>query len=214
MATSTRQQAKGNGGTTKGSPAPVAQPTRRPSIVPFLWFDDDLEEAAEFYASVFPGSRLTNVTRYGDAGPGPKGKVMSGDFEIAGHRFGAVNGGPIFQFNESVSFVIECKDQAEVDYYWSRLTADGGQESQCGWLKDRFGLSWQVVPEVLNKALSDKDPKRAARAMQAMLTMRKIDIATIQAAADGKEPRLVAKGAQESRRVAADTLAAKAQKKR
>jgi predicted 3-demethylubiquinone-9 3-methyltransferase (glyoxalase superfamily) len=192
----------------------AARPTRRPSIVPFLWFDDDLEEAAEFYADVFPGSKLTNVTRYGEAGPGPKGKVMSGDFEIAGHRFGAVNGGPIFRFTEAVSFVIECKDQAEVDYYWSRLTADGGQESQCGWLKDRFGLSWQVVPEALNRALSDKDPQRAARAMKAMLTMRKIDIATIQAAANGKEPARVARGAQVSKQVAADTKAAKSSAKK
>lgn len=212
MATS---RGKGNGRTgSKTRGAASGKPTRKPSIVPFLWFDDDLEEAAEFYADVFPGSRLVDVTRYGEAGPGPPGKVMSGTFEIAGHRFGAVNGGPVFQFNESVSFVIECKDQAEVDYYWSRLAGDGGQESQCGWLKDRFGLSWQVVPEILNKALSDKDPQRAARAMQAMLTMRKIDIAAIQAAAEGMRPDLIARGAQESRQVAADTRAAKAARKR
>lgn len=215
--TQSKSNGKGNGKTAgKGQRAmatatvggPGKQPTRKPDIMPFLWFDDDLEEAAEFYAGVFPGSRLVNVTRYGEAGPGPKGKVMSGEFDIAGNRFGAVNGGPIFQFNESVSFVIGCKDQAEVDYYWSRLTADGGRESACGWLKDKYGLSWQVTPEQLTQALSDRDPQRANRAMQAMLTMRKIDIATIQAAADGKRPEMVAAGARESKRIAADTKAA------
>lgn len=189
---------------------PAPRPKRRPSITPFLWFDDDLEEAAAFYAKVFPGSKVGNVVRYGDAGPGPKGKVMSMDFEVAGHRFAGVNGGPIFAFNESVSFQIDCKDQAEVDYYWEALAGDGGTESECGWLKDRFGLSWQVVPRQLTAALSDKDPKRAQRAMQAMLTMRRIDIAAIQAAADGKRAALVAAGARESKRVQADAEAAKA----
>jgi predicted 3-demethylubiquinone-9 3-methyltransferase (glyoxalase superfamily) len=188
--------------------AAAPRPKRTPTLTPFLWFDDDLEEAAAFYAKVFPGSKTGNVVRYGDAGPGPKGKVMSMDFEIAGHRFAGVNGGPVFQFNESVSFQVDCQDQAEVDYYWDALTADGGVESQCGWLKDKFGLSWQVVPRSLTAALSDKDPKRASRAMQAMLTMRKIDIATIQAAADGKKPELVTAGARESQRVRADTEAA------
>ena len=187
----------------------AARPKRQPSITPFLWFDDDLEEAAAFYAKVFPGSKVGNVVRYGEAGPGPKGKVMSMDFEVAGHRFAGVNGGPIFQFNESVSFVIDCKDQAEVDYYWDALTADGGRESQCGWLKDKFGLSWQVVPVQLTAALTDKDPARAQRAMQAMLTMRKIDVAAIAAAADGNAPLKVAAGKREAARVRADTAAAR-----
>ena len=190
--------------------ASSTKPKRQPTLTPFLWFDDDLEEAAAFYAKVFPGSRIGNVVRYGDAGPGPKGKVMSMDFEVAGHRFAGVNGGPIFQFNESVSFQIDCKDQAEVDYYWDALAGDGGTESQCGWLKDRFGLSWQVVPVQLTAALSDKDPKRAMRAMQAMLTMRKIDVKAIEDAADGKRAALVAAGGLESKRVRADTDAAKA----
>ena len=186
------------------------RPTRQPTITPFLWFDDDLEEAAAFYAKVFPGSKTGNVVRYGDAGPGPKGTVMSMDFEVAGHRFAGVNGGPVFQFNESVSFQVSCKDQAEVDYYWDALAGDGGTESQCGWLKDRFGLSWQVVPEQLTAALSDKDADRAQRAMQAMLTMRKIDVKAIQEAADGKRVGLVEAGARESQRVRADTAAARA----
>ena len=188
--------------------AALSKPKRKPTLTPFLWFDDDLEEAAAFYTKVFPGSKVGKVVRYGDAGPGPKGSVMSMDFEVAGHRFAGVNGGPIFQFNESVSFQIDCKDQTEVDYYWDALAGDGGTESQCGWLKDRFGLSWQVVPRQLTAALSDKDPKRATRAMQAMLTMRKIDIAAIEAAADGKTPELVSAGARESKRVRADTEAA------
>jgi predicted 3-demethylubiquinone-9 3-methyltransferase (glyoxalase superfamily) len=186
----------------------AARPKRKPTLTPFLWFDDDLEEAAAFYAKVFPGSKTGNVVRYGEAGPGPKGKVMSMDFEVAGQRFAGVNGGPIFKFNESVSFQIDCKDQAEVDYYWAALAGDGGTESQCGWLKDRFGLSWQVVPVQLTAALSDKDPKRAQRAMQAMLTMRKIDIQAIEDAADGRLPALVEAGSRESRRVRADTEAA------
>jgi len=192
----------------------AARPLRKPTLTPFLWFDDDLEDAAKFYAKVFPGSKTGNVVRYGDAGPGPKGKVMSMDFEVAGQRFAGVNGGPIFTFNESVSFQIDCKDQTEVDYYWDALAGDGGTESQCGWLKDRFGLSWQVVPVQLTAALSDKDPRRAARAMQAMLTMKKIDVATIQAAANGKEPTLVAAGARESKRVRADTEAAAQSRKK
>ena len=189
--------------------ARAGKPTRKPRLTPFLWFDDDLEEAATFYAKVFPGSRVGDAVRYGEAGPGPKGKVMSMEFELAGNRFAGVNGGPIVEFNESVSFQIDCQDQAEVDYYWDALTADGGAESQCGWLKDKYGLSWQVVPVQLTAALTDKDAKRAQRAMQAMLTMRKIDVATIQAAADGKVPAKVAAGAREAQRVRADTEAAR-----
>ncbi|MEK6974879.1 MAG: VOC family protein [Candidatus Thermoplasmatota archaeon] len=194
--------------------AAPAKPTRKPTLTSFLWFADNLEDAAKFYTKVFPGSKTGNVARYGDAGPGTKGTVMSMDFEIAGHRFAGVNGGPIFQFNESVSFVIDCKDQAEVDYYWNALAGNGGTESQCGWLKDKFGLSWQVVPVELTAALTDKDPKRATRAMQAMLTMRKIDVKAIQDAADGKKPALVAAGARESKRVRADTEAATVQSRK
>lgn len=192
----------------------AARPIRKPTLTPFLWFDDDLEEAAAFYTKVFPGSKVGNVVRYGEAGPGPKGSVMSMDFEVAGHRFAGVNGGPIFKFNESVSFQVDCRDQAEVDYYWDALAGDGGTESQCGWLKDRFGLSWQIVPVQLTAALSDKDPKRAARAMQAMLTMRKIDVKAIQDAAAGKLPTLVEAGARESKRVRADTEAATVQSRK
>lgn len=159
---------------------------RRPAITPFLWFDDDLEDAVAFYKTVFPDVKMWGVTRYGEAGPGPKGKVMSASFSIAGQTFGAVNGGPVFQFNESVSFVIDCKDQAEIDHYWSKLTANGGQESQCGWLKDPFGVSWQVVPTRLAKMLADPDPAKAGRAMRAMLQMRKLDLATLEAAYRGR----------------------------
>lgn len=188
----------------------AAKPKRVPSITPFLWFDSELEEAAAFYAKVFPGSKVGGAAKYGKDGPGEAGKVMSMGFDVAGHPFAGVNGGPLFQFNESVSFQIDCRDQAEVDYYWDALTADGGQESACGWLKDKFGLSWQVVPVQLTQALSDPDPKRAQRAMQAMLTMKRIDIAAIEAAADGKSPAKVAAGAKQAQRIRADVKAAKA----
>lgn len=155
-------------------------------ITPFLWFDNQAEEAANFYVSIFKNSKILDVQRYGEAGPGPKGTVMVMSFELNGQKFTALNGGPVFKFNESVSFVIDCKDQAEVDHFWNKLTSDGGQESMCGWLKDKWGLSWQVVPKALIEALSDKDPKRAQRAMQAMMQMKKIDIQKIKDAADGK----------------------------
>ena len=165
-----------------------------PAITPFLWFDNQAEEAAEFYVSVFPGSKIINTTRYGEAGPGEPGSVITVDFQLDGTAFTALNGGPAFDFTEAVSFQIDCADQAEVDHYWDGLLADGGAESQCGWLKDRFGLSWQVVPRQLGSPerrlskgdplLGDPDPGRAARATQAMLGMRKLDIAALQAAAD------------------------------
>ena len=154
-------------------------------ITPFLWFDADAEEAVAFYTSIFEKSRTVSVSRYGDAGPGPKGQVMVMKFEIEGQEFLALNGGPQFHFTEAVSFVVNCKDQKEVDYYWDRLSA-GGRPVQCGWLKDKFGLSWQVVPTVLGKLMADKDPKKAARVTQAMLKMVKIDIAGLEAAAEGK----------------------------
>jgi predicted 3-demethylubiquinone-9 3-methyltransferase (glyoxalase superfamily) len=153
-------------------------------IVPNLWFDTEAEEAAGFYVSVFKDARIVGTTRYGEAGPGPAGTVMTVEFELAGQRFVGINGGPQFTFDEAVSFQITCEDQEEVDYYWERLT-EGGQESQCGWLKDRFGLSWQVVPTGMDEALNDPDPERARRAMEAMLGMVKLDIAAIRSAADG-----------------------------
>ncbi|MEA3166857.1 MAG: hypothetical protein QOJ26_1731 [Thermoplasmata archaeon] len=154
-------------------------------LTPFLWFDSEAEEAAKFYTSVFPGSKLLGVARYGEAGPGPKGSVMTATFELFGVEFTALNGGPLFKFNESISFQVSCKDQKETDLYWNKLTK-GGQPSQCGWLKDKYGLSWQIVPERLTELISDKDPKKAKRAMQAMLKMGKIDIAAIEKAAAGK----------------------------
>jgi len=155
-----------------------------PKPHPFLWFDDQAEEAANFYVSIFPNSKILAASRYGEAGPGPKGQVMTIQFELDGQTFTALNGGPHFQFNEAVSFVIDCADQAEVDHYWDRLV-DGGTPSQCGWLKDRFGLSWQVVPTVLHALIGDTDPAKAQRATQAMLKMVKLDIAALKAAHAG-----------------------------
>ncbi|GHJ42520.1 VOC family protein [Streptomyces sp. TS71-3] len=156
-----------------------------PTITPNLWFDTQGEEAARFYVSIFPNSRITNVTHYGEAGPREAGSVLTVDFELDGQPYTAINGGPEFTFDEAISLLINCADQEEVDYYWSRLLADGGQESQCGWLKDRFGMSWQVVPAELGELISDPDGGRAQRAMKAMLGMVKIDVAALRAAADG-----------------------------
>jgi predicted 3-demethylubiquinone-9 3-methyltransferase (glyoxalase superfamily) len=154
-----------------------------PRIVPNLWFDTQGLEAAEFYVSLFPNSRIVAVTRYGEAGPGPAGSVLTVDFELDGQPFTAINGGPMFTFDEAVSFLIECADQAEVDRYWDALV-EGGEPSQCGWLKDRYGLSWQVCPAGMAETLNDPDPARADRAMRAMLGMVKIDLAALRAAAD------------------------------
>ena len=153
-------------------------------IIPNLWFDTRAQEAAEFYVSVFENSRVVKVTHYTEAGPRPAGMVMTVEFELDGSRFVGLNGGPDFRFNEAVSLQINCADQKEVDYFWSRLS-DGGSEGPCGWLKDRFGLSWQVVPEDMEHLFDDPDPERAARAMAAMLKMGKLDLAEIQRAADG-----------------------------
>ena len=152
-------------------------------IIPNLWFDTEAEQAAEFYLSVFKNSRIVNVARYTEAGPGPAGTVMTVEFELDGQRFVGINGGPQFTFDEAVSFQVTCETQDEIDYYWERLT-DGGEESQCGWLKDRYGLSWQVVPTGMDDLFNDPDPGRAQRAMQAMLGMVKLDIAELRAAAD------------------------------
>ena len=155
------------------------------TVTPFLWFDGQAEQAAELYVSLFKNSRIVSVARYGEAGPGPKGTAMTVVFELDGRRFIALNGGPLFKFTEAVSFSIDCANQPEVDHFWNALTKDGGEESQCGWLKDKFGLSWQVNPTALGQLLSDPDPGRAKRAMEAMLKMKKIVIADLQNAADG-----------------------------
>jgi predicted 3-demethylubiquinone-9 3-methyltransferase (glyoxalase superfamily) len=154
-------------------------------ITPWLWFDTEAEDAATFYASVFKNSKILSVDRYGDVGPGEPGSVMTVAFELNGQEFVGLNGGPAFDFNESVSFMVSCDSQDEVDHYWNRLCEGGGQESQCGWLKDKYGVSWQIVPTELHELLGDPDPQRAQRAMQAMLTMSKIDIAVMRQAADG-----------------------------
>lgn len=152
-------------------------------ITPFLWFDDKAEEAARFYASIFKNSKILSASRYADAGPGPKGTVMTITFELEGQQFIALNGGPQFKFTEAVSFLVNCETQAEVDEFWARLS-EGGQPGPCGWLKDRFGLSWQIFPTVLGKLLQDKDPAKSQRVMKAMLQMSKIDIAGLQRAYD------------------------------
>jgi predicted 3-demethylubiquinone-9 3-methyltransferase (glyoxalase superfamily) len=152
-------------------------------ITPFLWFDDQAEEAARFYVSLFEDSEITDVTRYPEGSPGEPGAVMTVSFRIAGQEFTALNGGPQFPFTEAISLYVHCKDQDEVDRFWSQLT-EGGEESQCGWLKDRYGLSWQIVPDRLGELLGDPDPARAQAAMQAMLQMSKIDIKVLEDAAN------------------------------
>jgi predicted 3-demethylubiquinone-9 3-methyltransferase (glyoxalase superfamily) len=154
-------------------------------IVPNLWFDTQAEEAAQYYIDVFGNGRVLSLARYPEGGPGPAGQVMSVEFEVAGMRFVGINGGPHFTFTEAVSLQVDCADQAEVDRFWDRLVGDGGEEGQCGWLKDRYGLSWQIVPAGMDRLFSDPDPARAQRAMQAMLGMRKLDVAALNAAADG-----------------------------
>lgn len=154
-------------------------------ITPFLWFDTQAEEAAQFYATLFKNSSVGKVTRYGDAGPGPKGSAMTVEFELDGQKFIALNGGPQFPFTEAVSFSIHCESQEEVDFFWDRLAADGGQPGRCGWIKDKYGLSWQVTPARLSQLLADPDKARAQRVMQAMLQMSKIDIPALERAAAG-----------------------------
>jgi len=139
-------------------------------ITPFLWFDGNAEEAMKFYTSIFKNSKVTSTT------PGPDGKILFGSFQLDGQDFYALNGGPKFKFTEAVSFFVNCKTQEEVDEFWSKLTADGGEESMCGWLKDKYGLSWQIIPEILGQLMGDKDREKAGRVMQAMLQMKKIDI--------------------------------------
>ncbi|HEX5887954.1 MAG TPA: VOC family protein [Pyrinomonadaceae bacterium] len=158
---------------------------RKQKITTFLWFDNNAEEAANFYVSVFKNSRIIKTARYPEGSPGPQGAVMTVDFELDGQEFIALNGGPHFKFTEAISLVVHCKTQEEVDYYWEKLTADGGQESQCGWLKDKYGLSWQITPDVLLNFWSEGDSTQAQRVMQAMMGMKKIIIKDIEAAAAG-----------------------------
>jgi predicted 3-demethylubiquinone-9 3-methyltransferase (glyoxalase superfamily) len=160
---------------------------KQPRIVPNLWFDTEAEEAAKFYVSVFKNSRVVSRTHYTEGAPREAGMVMTVEFELDGQRFVGINGGPQFKFDEAVSFQITCKDQDEVDYYWERLTSGGGLEGPCGWCKDKFGLSWQVVPSGMDVILSDPDSERAQRAMEAMLKMRKLDIAELERAAAGPD---------------------------
>ena len=161
-------------------------------ITPFLWFDGNAEEAAKFYTSIFKNSKVGRILRYDEEvakvsqSGQPAGSVLTIEFEIEGQKFVALNGGPQFKFNESISFVVNCETQKEVDYFWEKLTADGGEESQCGWLRDKFGVSWQVTPTVLIDMLHDKDAKKSERVMKAMLQMQKIDIETLEAAYRGK----------------------------
>jgi predicted 3-demethylubiquinone-9 3-methyltransferase (glyoxalase superfamily) len=153
-------------------------------ITPFLWFNDQAEEAANFYISIFKNSRIKSISRYGKGGPGPEGKVMSVTFQLEGEDFMALNGGPLFTFTEAISFFISCETQEEVDEFWTKLSA-GGTPSRCGWLKDKFGLSWQVVPTALGRMLQDPDPERSKRVMQAMLQMSKIEIRDLERAYEG-----------------------------
>jgi predicted 3-demethylubiquinone-9 3-methyltransferase (glyoxalase superfamily) len=158
---------------------------RNQKITTFLWFDNNAEEAENFYISVFKNSRILTSAPYPEGAPGPKGALMIVDFELDGQQFTALNGGPHFKFNEAISLLVHCKDQKEIDYYWEKLTADGGQESQCGWLKDKYGLSWQIVPDELLKVWSEADPAKAQRVMQAMMSMKKLIIRDLEAAAAG-----------------------------
>ena len=155
-------------------------------ITPMLWFNDQAEEAAQLYTSIFDDSKILNVSRYGEAGPGEAGSVMTVEFELEGQKFVGLNGGPTYQFTEAVSFIVNCETQEEVDRFWSALS-DGGEEGPCGWLKDRFGLSWQIIPTALPRLLSDPDREKANRVMNAMLQMKKIEIADLERAAAGEE---------------------------
>jgi len=155
-----------------------------PKVTPFLWFDGNAEEAVNFYTSVFKNAKITGMTRYGDAGPGPKGSLMSATISLDGQEFMLLNGGPSFKFSQAISLFVSCETQDEVDGYWKKLSA-GGREVQCGWLTDKFGVSWQIIPSILGKLLGDKDPKKAARVMQAMMKMVKIDVRALQQAAEG-----------------------------
>jgi predicted 3-demethylubiquinone-9 3-methyltransferase (glyoxalase superfamily) len=152
-------------------------------ITPFLWFDGRAEEAANFYTAIFPNSKIVSMTRSGEAGPGPKGSVMSATFELQGQEFIALNGGPMFTFSPAISFFVPCETQEEIDKFWEKLS-EGGEKQRCGWLKDKFGVSWQIVPTVLGQLLQDKDAEKSKRVMNAMLQMDKLDIASLKRAND------------------------------
>lgn len=155
-------------------------------ITPFLWFEqNNAEEAMNYYCSIFPNSKVVRVTRYGETGPGPAGTVMTAEFELDGQQFVGLNGGPQDKFNWAVSFVVNCETQEEVDYYWEKLSADGGEKSRCGWVKDKFGLWWQVTPTILTETIGDKDPEKVSRVMAAMMKMDKIEIEPIKQAYEG-----------------------------
>jgi predicted 3-demethylubiquinone-9 3-methyltransferase (glyoxalase superfamily) len=154
-------------------------------ITPFLWFDDQAEEAARFYASIFDNSKVGSITHYSEGGPRPKGTVMTVEFQLDGQDFVALNGGPMFKFTEALSLSVSCSDQKEIDYFWQKLAADGGRYQPCGWLKDKYGLSWQVTPKTLPAMLQDKDPAKAQRVMNAVMEMEKIDLATLEKAYRG-----------------------------
>lgn len=156
------------------------------AITPFLWFDHQAEEAAKFYVSVFKKGKITAKSYYTEGTPGPAGSVMTVEFNVLGHDFVALNGGPIFKFNESISFVVQCKDQREVDYYWRKLTSGGGQPSQCGWLKDKYGVSWQIVPKAFFAIMSSKDSVKKARVMKVLMGMTKLEIKKLEKAAAAK----------------------------
>jgi predicted 3-demethylubiquinone-9 3-methyltransferase (glyoxalase superfamily) len=165
--------------TAQTAPAPAQK------ITTFLWFDNQAEEAINFYVSIFKNSRVGDIVRYGDTGPGPKGQVMTAEFELAGQQFMALNGGPHFKFTEAISLMVKCDTQEEIDELWEKLS-EGGQKVECGWLKDKFGLSWQIVPTILGQLMKDKDPAKRERAMQVIMQTKKFDIAVLQEAAEGK----------------------------
>src|SRR4026209_1456106 len=165
--------------TAQTAPAPTQK------ITTFLWFDNQAEEAIDFYTSIFRNSRKGEVARYGDTGPGPKGQVMTAEFELAGQQFMALNGGPHFKFTEAISLMVKCDTQEEIDELWEKLSA-GGQKVECGWLKDKFGLSWQIVPTILGQLMKDKDPAKRERVMQVIMQTKKFEIAKLQEAAEGK----------------------------
>jgi predicted 3-demethylubiquinone-9 3-methyltransferase (glyoxalase superfamily) len=155
-------------------------------ITPFLWFDNQAEEAVNFYTTVFKNSKIGTVARYGESGPGPKGSFMTIMFDLDGHAFMALNGGPIFKFTEALSLMVNCEDQEEIDYFWEKLSADGGKEVECGWLKDKYGLFWQVVPKILGELVQSKDTEKSERVMNALMQMKKLDIAKLKQAAEAE----------------------------
>jgi predicted 3-demethylubiquinone-9 3-methyltransferase (glyoxalase superfamily) len=156
------------------------------TITPFLWFDNKAEQAAKFYVGIFKNSKILGISRNGDAGPGRKGSVMVVDFQIAGQRFQALNGGPVYKISPAISFVVDCADQDEVDHFWNKLSA-GGKKVQCGWLQDKFGVSWQIVPRAFVKMMNDKNPEKVGRVFAAMMKMKKLDIKVLQKAYDGRK---------------------------